>query len=109
MNLPYFSGVKSAWQNRRQPEDLKLLAGHYWHALLLITTLVFLGSFGLGFWEFSVLEGSSMQGTGPTVQAPPPTLDKTMFQNVLGAYGGRQSAYQTQLTAASTTVPDPSQ
>jgi hypothetical protein len=100
------SRVKSAWEYRGEPENMRTIGRYLWRTLLVVVFLAALCALWLGYEELvtvtQVETGTSTPAAGP---AP---LDPNKLQAQLNAYIARQQRYQAIATSSLPQIPDPS-
>ena len=105
-DLNIFGGVKSAWQSRNEPEQVRVLGMFFWRCLLIAAFIIVLCAFWVGYQELGAV--SQAESFAPSSQNAPPPLSVTQLNATLDFYSAQQSQYQTLSGSPLPSVADPS-
>ena len=97
--------IKDAYAARHEPEAQRFLGGAFWSLLILVFSLVVLGSISFGVWEFLqplTVASDTVVGGGKAK-----TVTKGDLEKILDGFDARATKYNSRKTAP-VLVRDPS-
>ena len=100
------SSTKKAYQNWREPEYAKTLAGTYWRIALWATTCIVAAVIVYGIFHLLEIEKGTKSGPRAVVAAP--TLDRKKLTQTLLGFEARVRQFEALKTNAVTILSDPS-
>lgn len=87
--------IREAYRSLHEPESLRRLADVYWMALVIIGTLLMLGSVGYGMWQFFV--PPHREESGVTLGAGSEGFNKEELQKAMQALQQRKDEFESLL------------
>lgn len=87
--------LREAYTSMHEPESVRRLADAYWVSLVVVGTLLMLGSVGYGMWQFFV--PPHRQESGVTVGAGSEGFGKAELQKALEALQERREEFESLL------------
>ena len=106
-----FSGhipLVGTYQNRHEPESLRILADYYWRLLLIVCTMLAVAAVAYGVWELYDVDRvlTSAPSTSVTSAEHLP-FDRAQLQVVVDGFARRHALYQLYSSQAPS-IADPS-
>ncbi|MBI5456266.1 hypothetical protein HY969_00845 [Candidatus Kaiserbacteria bacterium] len=87
--------LRDAYASMHEPESLRRLADFYWHVVVIVGTLLMLGSVGYGMWLFFV--EPTRAESSVTVGARSEVFDRAELQKAVQALEKRQENFDALL------------
>lgn len=105
MTPNFFAPLRDAYEARRDPEGMRMLARMYWRMLIMLLAVMVIGGFYFGVQElFTTL--ATLSGSPADAGKPQSALDRSRLEATLQSFSSKAASYQQGVgLAASTTDP----
>lgn len=102
--MKFLSNIRilGALKDRYEPEAVHMLADTYWHAILVVSTLIVFGVVSYNIWEFIDIDHSiSVQTSDTTLTEEKLPFESAKLQMVVDGFKQRQITYELYAAQAS--------